>query len=96
MFRCNNCGTVVPPKTACKKVVTAWRIRHYPERRADPKRGIVIHRPIAYTDEKGKRKLRYPSDPGGVGREIAQEAEFCPRCAAEYDRQQRELQGILV
>jgi len=90
MFVCTFCRNVVPPKTTCKKVVTSWRVCHYPERKADPRKGIVIHRPIAYIDEKGKRRYRYPSDPGGNGYEIAREVPACPKCFAYHEKQQQE------
>jgi hypothetical protein len=84
MFRCFFCDEVVPSKQPCNRVVTAWRAKQYPERRADPKRRIVIHRPMKYIDEKGKTKLRYPSDPGGFGREAIQEVSACKGCAQRH------------
>lgn len=96
MFRCNSCRKVVSKGIACKKVVVVSRVRHYPERKADPRNGIVIHRPIAFFDEKGKKKYHYPSDPGGVGSEIVVEANCCPKCASDHERKLAEASGLVT
>ena len=94
MFICQICRKIVPAGVSAHKVVTKWRERYYPERRADAKKGIAVHRPIAFIDEKGKKKYRYPSDPGGVGREIDTEVNACPICAVKHEQEQRRLEQL--
>ena len=70
MYRCELCGTQVPERVPCIRVVVATRKKQYPRRedvylRADEKTG----------------RLKWFPDPGGVGVENAREAKACPDCA---------------
>ncbi len=77
MFRCQSCGTVAPPRTPSHRVVLREERRTYSGRRG-------VH---AYPyREKGKRKVKWLDDPGGVGSAIAVEVQVCAACAAEYQR----------
>lgn len=94
MYKCHFCSNFSKPKTPCKKVVLVERTKQYPERLADPRRGVVIHRPLAYIDQNGKRKLRYPNDPGGVGKEAVWEVSACPKCGSDWERSQNQALHI--
>jgi hypothetical protein len=76
MYRCEECGAVVPPGVPAVKQVVETREREYPVRQLDPSR-----------QPKGRaRRRRRPGDPGGSGREIVHERVVCPRCADADDR----------
>jgi hypothetical protein len=77
MFRCQICGTVAPPRTPSHRVVVREEQRTHPSRR-----GV---NPYPYR-EKGKRKVKWLDDPGGVGPVIAVEVQACAACAAECQR----------
>lgn len=74
-YRCDKCRKPVKPGTDCNLVAVATRTRHYPFRKA-------VNRPIKYV-ENGKPKVRFPDDPGGVGREVVTELKLCPACAGK-------------
>jgi hypothetical protein len=73
MFRCQLCGTVVPPRTPCNRVAIRSRRRSYPSR-------PLANRFVRLVG--GKRKQLHTADPGGVGVVIVPEATACPACAA--------------
>jgi len=73
-FRCELCGTQVPPGIPATTVVLAMRRHHFPRR-------IGAHtfkpwNPLTRTI--GERVTR--DDPGGHGLQIAVEARACPDC----------------
>ena len=71
MFRCEECGKVVPAGVSAVKVVISERVKEYLERTATNPRG------------RGMRATR-TIDRGGVGREIVSEKMMCPECAAMF------------
>jgi hypothetical protein len=73
MYRCQLCGTVVPPRTPCHRLVVQTRPAQYPFRHAVNR---VMHL------DKGKWKEKYTDDPGGTGETIQRELNACPSCAA--------------
>jgi hypothetical protein len=75
MFRCQTCGTVVPPRTPSHRVVARSRPSHYPPR---PRANHFLR----WID--GKRKQLHADDPGGAGTEIVEEIRVCPSCAANH------------
>ena len=78
MFRCELCRCVVPPRTACQRLVLQWRTKKYPYR----SRANTFFR----TNEAGKRKEHHTDDRGGEGREVVKEVIVCPECAARNGR----------
>jgi hypothetical protein len=72
MYRCEICGTVVPPRTPCHRVVVQTRPARYP-RRSEVNR--VVYR------VNGRWKEKYTDDPGGNGVQIVREVTACPGCA---------------
>jgi hypothetical protein len=77
MYRCELCGTVVPPRTACHRVVVAARARRYSAR-------PQVNRVVRF--EGTRRKVIWTDDPGGEGPAIVREALACPGCAANHAR----------
>jgi hypothetical protein len=73
MFRCEVCGTVVPPRTPCHRVVVRSRPSRYPSR---------PHANRFFRHVNGKRKEIHTSDPGGTGTAVVEEVRACPACAA--------------
>jgi hypothetical protein len=72
MFRCQQCGSVTPPRVSSELVVVETRSRVYlPRERAQ--------RPV-FSDGRVKKPMH--NDPGGVGREIVRESRVCPSCKA--------------
>jgi hypothetical protein len=76
MYRCQLCGTVVPPRAPCRRVVVQAVVSRYPAR-------LRAHRLVRW--EKGKRKVIWVNDPGGAGTSIAREVCACPDCAAKVE-----------
>jgi hypothetical protein len=75
MFRCQLCGTVVPPRTPSHGVVVQSRPSRYPSRpRANRFR----------RHENGKHKVIHTDDPGGAGSAIVKEVRACAVCAARH------------
>jgi hypothetical protein len=73
MFRCQLCGTVVPPRTPSHRVVVQSRPKRYPYR----PRANSFFRWV-----KGKHKKLHTDDPGGSGTAIVREVRACAACAA--------------
>jgi DNA-directed RNA polymerase subunit M/transcription elongation factor TFIIS len=75
MFKCQNCGNVVPPKTKCRKIILQSRTKEYPYR-SKCNKGYV---------NKGKffKERDHADDHGGSGKEIAKEIMVCPECATK-------------
>jgi hypothetical protein len=80
MFRCQLCGQVVPAGTPSQRLVVKTRQKSYPFRSR-------VNRLIKLS-ETGKPKEVFTDDPGGTGREIAQELIVCPSCAQNPGRQE--------
>jgi hypothetical protein len=74
VFRCQVCCQVVPSGVPAQRVVVRTRAKKYPYR---PEVNRVVR-----LDRRGKPKVIFVDDPGGVGREIAQELVVCPACAS--------------
>jgi hypothetical protein len=72
MYRCQLCGTVVPPHTPCHRLVVQTRPSRFPFR-SDANRVVRL--------VNGKRKEKRTDDPGGAGSQIVREVIACPRCA---------------
>src|SRR5262249_44786018 len=81
MYRCQLCGTTVPPGTPCHRLVVQTRPARYPFRsRANCFRRLV---------NDGKRKKHkdiYTDDPGGTGSQIVREVMACPACASRQEQ----------
>jgi hypothetical protein len=75
MFRCQTCGTVVPPRTPSHPVVARSRPSRYPAR----SRANSFFRCV-----NGKRKHLHTDDPGGTGTAIVEEIRVCPACASNH------------
>ena len=75
MFRCQLCGTVVPPQTPSHRVVVQSRPIRYPARPRANQFFRFVNR---------KRKLVHTDDPGGTGTAIVKEVQACPACAANH------------
>jgi hypothetical protein len=71
MFRCQHCGTVVPPRVSAERQVVETRPSVYPFRKEANTPKI---------QKGGTWKYEDRDDPGGVGREIAREIQVCPSC----------------
>ena len=79
MYRCDLCGSVVPPRTRGFRVLVERRAKRYPFRE--------LANPNEPAPPKPKKKDDPPphdprNDPGGVGWEIACEVTACPAYAA--------------
>lgn len=72
MYRCQVCGTVVPPRTPCHRVAVRMRPASYPVR-------SEVNRVVRLVN--GRHKAKYTDDPGGTGAEVVREVIACPRCA---------------
>src|SRR5215475_10783920 len=72
MFRCDICGSVVPPRTPCNRIVVETRPAEYAAR---PR----VHWQPPRAGGKGK----WVDDPGGLGTEIVCELRACDECAAK-------------
>ena len=68
MFRCQNCGTVVPPRTKTRSAIVQRRPMEYEERSAEVQ------------GRRGRARTRI-IDRGGFGHEIIRELKICPACA---------------
>lgn len=84
MFRCQQCGTVVPAGTRATKIVTQTRRKEYQPREAEP-----TSRGGRFGRGRFSRRRRV-IDRGGEGTEIVREIMVCPKCAAEFERQAAE------
>lgn len=73
MYRCQVCGSVVPPRTPCRRLVVQTRPARYPYRQE-------VNRVVRVTPD-GKVKEKFTDDPGGAGEETVREVTACPRCA---------------
>jgi hypothetical protein len=72
MFRCDVCGSVAPPRTACNRVILEIRLAEY------------AARPRAYWQSpRAGGKGKWIGDPGGRGTEIVREVRACDECAAK-------------
>jgi hypothetical protein len=78
MFRCQLCGELVPPRTSAQRIVVSTRVKKFPFRSQANR--------IVRLNEKGKRKVTFVDDPGGLGSEIVRELMVCPACACARDR----------
>jgi hypothetical protein len=67
------CGSVMPPRTRCHRVVVETRPKIYPRREK-------VFQVLRW--ERGRWRLKDEDDPGGVGYETVREVIACPRCAA--------------
>jgi len=76
-YRCFICTKPVPHGVACQKRVIQKRVKHYPERE---------HAKREWREIKGKWKMTWTPDPGGVGFETVFEANCCTDCAAKFDK----------
>jgi hypothetical protein len=74
VFRCEFCSRVSAAGTPARRIIVQVRPRTYPYR---PGANRIVR-----LDPKGKPKVYYIDDPGGVGREAAREAIVCASCAA--------------
>lgn len=83
MFVCNFCRKPVKPRTACKKVVTEYRMFNHPHRSRVQKRWGY--------DKQGKKKLEWVDDKGGVGPQIVIEVNACGECALQHEARQKAL-----
>lgn len=75
MYRCQNCGKVVPPATPCHLVALQTRPKKYPAR-------SKANRMVEWV--RGKPKVKYTDDPGGQGREIVRELAMCLACVKGF------------
>lgn len=85
-FICNFCSKSQPARVPANKIIVKYQQYQHPMR---PKAG---RRKV---EKNGKTKIEHVIDPGGFGLQIAQEAIVCPGCAANWERIQREKQGLL-
>lgn len=83
MFICNFCKKPVKPNTACKKVVTQFRMYNHPHRSRVQKRWGF--------DKQGKKKLEWIDDKGNPGLQIVTEVNSCLECAVQHEKQQNSL-----
>lgn len=72
MYRCENCGTTVAPRTPTHQVVVRRRPKEYPTRSREV-RGAG----------RGRRVFHQTIDKGGEGHEIVREMTVCPDCAEQ-------------
>jgi hypothetical protein len=81
MFKCQNCGKVVPPKTKCCKVVVVKRKKAYPYRsKVNPGYYYNDNEQMVRSDKWKDRT----DDKGGIGNEASQEKLMCPECATKF------------
>ena len=76
MYRCQVCKGQVPAGNA-RKLIVRKRPKQYPFRKA-------VNRPLPFIDPIGRKKVRVPDDPGGVGWEIDGEIWACEKCLAKH------------
>jgi len=74
MYRCELCGTIVPPRSKTRTVVTEKREKAYAPQQRKPqgKKG------------KGRKRHRDIELPGGRGWEIVKEAQVCQPCEERH------------
>jgi len=78
MYRCQQCGAVVP-KGVSRQLIVIKKPYQFPQRRG-------VNKKIVY--EKGKKSVKWFDDKGGWGEQIEAEIAVCLKCMAEYrDRQ---------
>ena len=88
MYRCQICGTMVPPKTKSRLVVLETREKAYaPQMR--PERGKPKGGKGGSGGGRGRGR-RDGEDPGGRGWEIAKEALACNTCADRHESEKAE------
>ena len=85
-FVCHFCKKQQTSSVSAHKIVTQYRQFEHPVRAKAMRRKVV---------KNGKYKMEYITDPGGFGLQIAKEVLGCPNCANEWNRKQRERQGLL-
>ncbi len=79
MFRCQLCGTVMPPGTRTHKLIVQTRAKKYEPREKPQSRGGG-----GFRGRGGRPTRRRLMDPGGEGREIVRELSVCAECAEKY------------
>lgn len=87
MYRCELCGTVVPPRSKSQTIVTEKREKAYaPQQRQSGGKGKG--------KGKGRRRWRDGGElPGGRGWEIVKEALVCGSCAQRHEAQDQEARA---
>jgi hypothetical protein len=85
-FICYFCAKQQSAGTSAQKIVTQYRQFQHPPRPKAMRRKVV---------KNGKMKNEFITDPGGFGLQIAKEVLACPMCAANWERDQRQRQGLL-
>jgi len=88
MYRCELCGTVVPPRSKSQTVVTEKREKAYAPQQRKPggKKGKG--------KGKGRRRWRDNGElPGGRGWEIVKESLVCGACAQRHESQEQEARA---
>ena len=76
MYRCQQCGLVVPPCTSAETIVVETRPRTYPSR-------LRVMREVVHKKHLDRRENA--DDRGGTGREIVRELKVCPPCKCVLD-----------
>ncbi len=90
MFRCDECGTVVPAGVRETKVVVETRPREYEARGG----GRENFRPRGRGPMGRRARRQRVFDKGGTGWEIVREVSVCPKCAETLKAAQQEQQAL--